>query len=103
MCSTLLQQRPVGVTLFALLISGCVAVAGRARSPLSKWFIVGIIGFTAIMVAFNGPLRNSTLALRDTNITWESAAIVASISVGYTLFVMFITARRGTRCGCTPR
>jgi len=46
-------------------------VSWAGTFTLSKWFIVGIIGFTAIMVAFNGRCAIDA-GMRDTTITWES-------------------------------
>ncbi len=92
-------DRPLAAVLFSTLISGGVAVSWAATFTVSRWFIIGIVAFTAALMAFDGPLRDSALGLRSTGGSWEGVGSVCQLAVGYILFVMFIAgqARRTFR------
>lgn len=86
-------ERPVAAVLFSSLLSGGVAVSWAGTFTLSRWFIAGIVVFTAAMVAFDGPLSGTALGLRTTGGSWEGLASVAQLALGYTLFVVFLAGQ----------
>ena len=89
--SALTPRQPLLAVLVLSLLSGCVAVSWAATFAISRWFIVGIVGFSLAMISvYMGPPR-AAIGMILGPPSAVTLGINASIVAGYILFVLFIT------------
>ncbi len=94
--SSFAQRRPLHTLILAAVISGCIAVSWAAAFTLSRWWIVGIVLFSALQMAFFSILRRTSFGIGELAASLEGFAIVAAITLGYALFVVFLTGQGRT-------
>lgn len=79
--------------VFLTFVSGALAVSWAATFTHSRWFVIGIVAFTALQIAFYGPMRLTLLGSQQRKLSLEAALFVALIVAGYVLFIVFISGR----------
>jgi serine phosphatase RsbU (regulator of sigma subunit) len=58
--------------------------------------VVGIVLFSLALMAFSGPLADTTLGLGFADTSFEGLAVAAAITIGYILFMIFISGQGRT-------
>ena len=91
--SSFAQRRPLHTLLTASVISGCIAVSWAATYTVSRRWIAGIILFSALQIAFFGPLRETAFGVGAARASLEGLGIVVAIVLGYALFITFISGQ----------
>src|SRR5262245_49134303 len=96
MGSSFAERRPLHVLLIGGLISGLIALSWAATFTVSRRWIVGIVFFSLLQMAYFGPMQDTWFGIRSARPSLEGYGIVAAIVLGYALFIVFITGQGRT-------
>ncbi len=89
--SALTPKQPFLAVLVLSLMSGSLAVSWAATFTISRWFIVGIVGFSLAMITVYTGLTRAAIGIAVGMPSAVTMGINASIVAGYVLFVLFIS------------
>jgi hypothetical protein len=92
------EAPPSRAVLGSWLLSGGVAVCWAATFIVSRWFIIGIVGFQATMIVYYTSWGQAFFDsdLGGGRISLEGTGATVAIVVGYVLFVIFISGQGKT-------
>lgn len=91
--STISPSRSPLAIMLLMAASGGIAICWAATFMISRWFIAGIVAMTFVMLAIHMPAVQEAIGMEARAPGLDALVIVASVVLGYILFIVFIAGQ----------